>query len=67
MGEGWGDYIACTINETEVVGDWVVGDPAGIRGFRYDSSFPDNFSDLRTGRYTEVHNIGEIWCASSSR
>lgn len=64
MGEGWGDYIACTINESVVVGAWVVDDPAGIRGFRYDSSFPDNFGDIGTGRYTEEHNIGEIWCAT---
>lgn len=64
MGEGWGDYIACSINQTAVVGDWVVNNPGGIRGFPYDSSFPDNFGDLGTGRYSEVHNIGEIWCAT---
>jgi extracellular elastinolytic metalloproteinase len=64
MGEGWGDYIACTINETNVVGDWVVDSPGGIRGFPYDSDFPDTFADLGTGRYDEVHNIGEIWCAT---
>ena len=64
MGEGWGDYVACTINNSTVVGAWVVNQPLGIRGFRYDSSFPDNFGDLGTGRYDEVHNIGEIWCAT---
>ena len=64
MGEGWGDYIACTINQTDVVGAWVSGRPGGIRGFRYDSNFPDNFGNLGTGRYSEVHNIGEIWCAT---
>jgi extracellular elastinolytic metalloproteinase len=64
MGEGWGDYIACTINNTDVVGDWVVGRRAGIRQFPYDSNFPDSFGDLGTGRYGEVHNIGEIWCAT---
>lgn len=64
MGEGWGDYIACTINGTTVVGAWVVDDPTGIRQFRYDASFPDHFGTLGTGRYTEVHNIGEIWCAT---
>jgi extracellular elastinolytic metalloproteinase len=63
MGEGWGDYIACTINDDTVVGAWVVNRPGGIRGFRYNSDFPDNFGDLGTGRYSEVHNIGEIWCA----
>jgi extracellular elastinolytic metalloproteinase len=64
MGEGWGDYIACVINNHTVVGAWVVNDPSGIREFRYDSDFPDNFGDLGTGRYTEVHNIGEVWCAT---
>lgn len=64
MGEGWGDYVACTINDDEVVGAWVVNRPNGIRGFRYDGNFPDGFGDLGTGRYTAVHNIGEIWCAT---
>jgi len=64
MGEGWGDYIACTINNTDVVGAWVVNNPGGIRDFPYNSQFPDDFGDLGTGRYTEVHNIGEIWCAT---
>lgn len=64
MGEGWGDYIACTINQTDVVGAWVVGRPGGIRAFPYNAAFPDDFGDLGTGRYTQVHNIGEIWCAT---
>ena len=64
MGEGWGDYIACTINNSTVVGAWVVNRARGIRGFPYDSNFPDHFGHLGTGRYTEVHNIGEIWCAT---
>lgn len=64
MGEGWGDYIACAINNTEVVGSWVVNQPLGIREFRYDSSFPDDFGNLGKGRYNEEHNIGEIWCAT---
>jgi extracellular elastinolytic metalloproteinase len=36
----------------------------GFRMFEYNSNFPDNFSHLGTGRYTEEHNIGEIWCAT---
>ena len=72
MGEGWSDYFACTINDTIVVGDWVVNDPGGIRDFPYDSNFPDNFGDLGTGRYRGFtvdgdrapHAIGEIWCAT---
>lgn len=64
MGEGWGDYIACTINNTTVVGDWVVNNATGLRDFPYDSNFPDHFGKLGTGRYDQVHNIGEIWCAT---
>ena len=64
MGEGWGDYFACSINDVTVVGAWVVNRSGGIRAFPYDSNFPDNFGDLGTGRYNEVHNIGEIWCAT---
>lgn len=65
MGEGWGDYVACSINDSEVVGAWVVDKPGGIRGFRYDGGFPDGFGKLGTGRYvSSVHNIGEIWCAT---
>lgn len=63
MGEGWGDYIACTINNSTVVGSWVVNQTDGIRGFPYTSNFPDTFAKIGTGRYDEVHNIGEIWCA----
>lgn len=73
MGEGWGDYIACTINNTTVVGSWVVNLAQGIRHNRYNSNFPHNFGHLGTTvvitpthsiDYTEVHNIGEIWCAT---
>ena len=64
MGEGWSDYMACMLNRSTVVGDWVIDDPAGIRKFPYDSNFPDGFGQLGTGRYREVHNIGEIWCAT---
>jgi subtilisin-like proprotein convertase family protein len=64
MGEGWGDYFACTLNRTTVVAAWVVNDPAGIRGFPYDGNFPDHFGKLGTGRYTEIHNVGEIWCCA---
>ncbi len=64
MGEGWSDYMACTINGMDIVGAWVVNNPDGIRQFRYDSNFPDNFGDIGSGRYDEVHNIGEIWCAT---
>jgi extracellular elastinolytic metalloproteinase len=67
------DYIACTITGDTVIGEWVTGRPGGIRGFPYDSNFPDNFGDLGTGRYQanpvtgqpkDEHTVGEIWCAA---
>ncbi len=67
MGEGWGDYIACTLTGRTEVGAWVVGDKKGIRQFRYDASFPaetENFGQLGQGRYSQEHNAGEIWCAT---
>jgi extracellular elastinolytic metalloproteinase len=64
MGEGWSDYVACTINNSMVVGAWVVDNETGIRHAPYDESFPGNFGMLGTGIYTEVHNNGEIWCAT---
>ena len=64
MGEGWGDWTACLITNSTVVGSWVVDRTSGIRRFPYDANFPDSFGDLGQGRYTEVHNIGEIWCAT---
>ena len=70
MGEGWSDYFALTIqnfsrNEEKVVtGSWVTNRQEGIREFKYNDDFPDHFGKIGTGRYNEVHNIGEIWCAT---
>jgi extracellular elastinolytic metalloproteinase len=67
MGEGWGDYIACVLTETNAIASWSVNQPNGVRGFVYDTNFPaqtENFSRLGAGRYTVEHNIGEIWCAT---
>lgn len=64
MNEGLSDYFACTVDDTDVVGAWVMDKPNGLRGFPYTSDFPDTFADLGTGRYSEVHNIGEIWAAT---
>ncbi|WP_373516117.1 M20/M25/M40 family metallo-hydrolase [Persicitalea sp.] len=61
--------------ERRVTGDWVTSRKAGIRAFPYgprsashepDASrrFPDSFGSIGTGRYSQVHNIGEIWCAT---
>jgi extracellular elastinolytic metalloproteinase len=67
MGEGWSDYIACSLTGADVVGAWVVDRPDGIRAHRYDERFPDDFGDLGQGRYApggDEHAVGEIWCAT---
>ena len=64
MGEGWGDYFACVLMQRETVGSWVVDRPGGIRAFPYDEHYPDTFAELGSGRYTQVHAIGELWCAT---
>ena len=67
QGEGWSDYVACSMNDSAVVGDWVVDDPSGIRRHPYDDSFPHGFDDLGTEPYTGTHAIGTIWCAALMR
>ncbi len=68
MGEGWSDYYALTIQnffrpvEKTVTGDWVVNDAAGIRRAPYDDAYPFKFGDL--AGFPEVHDIGEVWCAT---
>jgi hypothetical protein len=67
MGEGWSDYVACTLNDVVVLGDWVLDNTAGVRTFPYDSKFPDDYGDLGTGRYgvgADEHDVGEIWAAT---
>lgn len=63
MGEGWSDWIACTINDSDVVGSWVVDNPDGIRRARYDDDFPFGFGDMMGPEYEDEHNVGEVWCA----
>ena len=66
--EGNSDYFACSVNKKITAGDWVVNNPKGIRNHPYDSNFPHNFGHLGTVvdgiNYSEVHNGGEIWCAT---
>lgn len=64
MGEGWSDYIACTVNNSAVVGAWVVNRSGGIRSSPYTSDYPANLGDVGSGRYVRIHTIGEIWCAA---
>lgn len=68
MGEGWSDYYALTIQnyfrprEKTVTGDWVVNNPSGIRRAPYDDAYPFKYGDL--SGFPEVHDIGEVWCAT---
>lgn len=64
MGEGWGDYVACTITNTNVVGKWVTNQPNGIRSHPYDDDYPGTYGMLGTGIYVQPHKVGEIWCAA---
>jgi extracellular elastinolytic metalloproteinase len=63
IAEGISDFFACALNDTTVVGDWVVNDPRGIRRYPYDADFPDGFDKIGTGRYRSSHAIGEV-CAA---
>ena len=67
MGEGWGDYVACTALGKTAIGAWLVGRPGGVRGLPYDEHFPAqtaNFGKLGQGRFREAHPAGEIWAAT---
>lgn len=63
LGEGWSDYVACTLLDKTVVGDWVVDSPAGIRRQPYTEDFTGTYAQLGTPEYSEVHDVGELWCA----
>jgi extracellular elastinolytic metalloproteinase len=68
MGEGWSDYYALTVigyitgTEKVVSGDWVTGQPAGIRSARYDDNYPIKYGGIRN--LSGEHRIGEVWCAT---
>ena len=64
MGEGWGDYIACSILDEETVGSWVANNPTGIRSHAYTTNHPGRYGDVGKGNHKGVHGIGEIWCAA---
>ena len=66
MGEGWADFIACTVCDVTVIGAWVINQPEGFRLAPYTSDFPHGFGELGTGLFggEPPHNIGSIWCAT---
>ncbi|KND04234.1 uncharacterized protein SPPG_01665 [Spizellomyces punctatus DAOM BR117] len=70
MGEGWSDTAALFVQrrathtrDTDLVmGDWVTGNPRGIRTQPYSTSLQRNTLKYSTvGRLNEVHAIGEVW------
>jgi extracellular elastinolytic metalloproteinase len=63
MGEGWSDYVACTLLGKTVVGDWVVNRPTGIRRQAYIDDFTGTYAMVGTPAYSRVHDLGELWCA----
>jgi extracellular elastinolytic metalloproteinase len=67
MGEGWGDYFACTTLGVETIGSWVANAPGGIRARRYDENFPADrahFGKLGGALFRDEHAVGEVWCAT---
>jgi len=63
MGEGWSDFVACSLLGKNVVGDWVVDRVTGIRRHPYTETYPGTYAELGTAQYSQVHDIGELWCA----
>ncbi|MEU4088961.1 M36 family metallopeptidase [Streptomyces aureus] len=64
MGEGWGDYFACTLIGTSLIGQWLTDDDVGLRRFPYDQNFQRNqinFANLST---LKLYEIGSLWCAA---
>ena len=46
LGEGWSDYVACTLNNQLVIGAWVTNQPGGVRQRPYDENYPGHFGML---------------------
>lgn len=70
MGEGWGDFMGAALrlkaddtrDTSYAAGDWVTGNPKGIRKYLYSTSLKTNplsYSDLDT--LDKVHDIGTVW------
>lgn len=64
MGEGWSDFIACTLTGVDVVGAWAFGRPGGIRRAPYDDQYPFDYGWLASAAGAGPHAPGEIWCAA---
>lgn len=60
IGEGMSDTLAIYINRNDVVGEYSLADPGGIRRFPY-TNYPLTYGDV-TG--WSVHDDGEIYAAA---
>jgi extracellular elastinolytic metalloproteinase len=70
MGEGWGDFMAIAIHLKATdkrttnypLGDWIYGNPAGIRSYLYSTSLTTNpLTYAKVNGVSEVHAIGTTW------
>jgi extracellular elastinolytic metalloproteinase len=59
IGEGMSDVCSVILNHDDVVGEYVIGDPAGIRTAPYHN-YPRTYGDIAG---TEVHLDGEVYGA----
>ena len=70
MGEGWGDFMGTALrikaddthDTSYPTGEWVTGNPKGIRKYLYSTDLKTNplsYSDLDT--LDKVHDIGTVW------
>lgn len=78
MGEGWSDFYALAllseagddVNGNYAAGGYVTGDYyRGVRHYPYTTDFSRNpltlkLIDPRNGGSSEVHFMGEVWCAT---
>ncbi|RKO88697.1 peptidase M36, partial [Blyttiomyces helicus] len=72
LGEGWSDFVATTLQgqasdtfiTSQVVGDYVSGNPGGVRTHPYSTDLtvnPLTYASLNDPGALEVHRIGEVW------
>ncbi|KAJ3352604.1 Fungalysin/Thermolysin Extracellular metalloproteinase 5 [Allomyces javanicus] len=71
LGEGWSDVFGLVVgvfkawsdpNYPYVLGDYVMGNPNGMRKYPYSPNMsinPLKYSSIKT--MTDVHDIGEVW------
>ncbi len=63
MGEGWGDFVAATINGDSCIGGWGLFPGACLRNIDNTKVYPTDFESCRftAGKPVEPHCAGLIW------